>query len=121
MDGEFNEVEFIDSVKNDSELQVKWCSYYVICSGFCKEVMVMLEFDIIVQVVVVLENEVIVLVFKLKWQFILGVNKIVLFMCQFGQFVVVVFVVVVVILGVQQMNQFVLIELFMMFQIGGIV
>lgn len=104
MDGEFDDNGFVDSIKNDSELLVKWCSYYVICSGLCKEVLVMLEFDIIVQVVVVFEQEFIVLVLKFKWKFLFVVNKVVLFFCQLGQLVVVVLVVVVVILGVQQVN-----------------
>ena len=88
MDGELNEAEFIDSVKNDSELQAKWRSYHVIRSGLRKEATVMPEFDITAQVAAALENEATVLAPKSKWQSIPGVNKIVPFMRQSGQFAV---------------------------------
>lgn len=119
MDGELNEAEFIDSVKNDSELQAKWRSYHVIRSGLRKEATVMPEFDITTQVAAALENEATVLAPKSKWQSIPGVNKIVPFMRQSGQFAVAASVAAAVILGVQQMNQPAPTEPFTTFQTGG--
>ncbi|BBO26890.1 anti-sigma-E factor RseA [Alteromonas sp. I4] len=119
MDGELNEAEFIDSVKNDSELQAKWRSYHVIRSGLRKEATVMPEFDITAQVADALENEATVLAPKSKWQSIPGVNKIVPFMRQSGQFAVAASVAAAVILGVQQMNQPAPTEPFTTFQTGG--
>ena len=119
MDGELNEAEFIDSVKNDSELQAKWRSYHVIRSGLRKEATVMPEFDITAQVAAALENEATVLAPKSKWQSIPGVNKIVPFMRQSGQFAVAASVAAAVILGVQQMNQPAPTEPFTTFQTGG--
>ena len=119
MDGELNEAEFIDSVKNDSELQAKWRSYHVIRSGLRKEATVMPEFDITAQVAAALENEATVLAPKSKWQSIPGVNKIVPFMRQSGQFAVAASVAAAVILGVQQMNLPAPSERFTTFQTGG--
>ena len=119
MDGELNEAEFIDSVKNDSELQAKWRSYHVIRSGLRKEATVMPEFDITAQVAAALENEATVLAPKSKWQSIPGVNKIVPFMRQSGQFAVAASVAAAVILGVQQMNQPAPTEPFTTFQTCG--
>ena len=119
MDGELNEAEFIDSVKNDSELQAKWRSYHVIRSGLRKEATVMPEFDITAQVAAALENEATVLAPKSKWQSIPGVNKIVPFMRQSGQFAVAASVAAAVILGVQQMNQPAPTEPFTTIQTGG--
>ena len=119
MDGELNEAEFIDSVKNDSELQAKWRSYHVIRSGLRKEATVMPEFDITAQVAAALENEATVLAPKSKWQSIPGVTKIVPFMRQSGQFAVAASVAAAVILGVQQMNQPAPTEPFTTFQTGG--
>lgn len=119
MDGELNEAEFIDSVKNDSELQAKWRSYHVIRSGLRKEATVMPEFDITAQVAAALENEATVLAPKSKWQSIPGVNKIVPFMRQSGQFAVAASVAAAVILGVQQMNQPAPTEPFTTFQTNG--
>lgn len=119
MDGELNEAEFIDSVKNDSELQAKWRSYHVIRSGLRKEATVMPEFDITAQVAAALESEATVLAPKSKWQSIPGVNKIVPFMRQSGQFAVAASVAAAVILGVQQMNQPAPTEPFTTFQTNG--
>ena len=119
MDGELNEAEFIDSVKNDSELQAKWRSYHVIRSGLRKEATVMPEIDITAQVAAALENEATVLAPKSKWQSIPGVNKIVPFMRQSGQFAVAASVAAAVILGVQQMTQPAPTEPFTTFQTGG--
>ena len=119
MDGELNEAEFIDSVKNDSELQAKWRSYHVIRSGLRKEATVMPEIDITAQVAAALENEATVLAPKSKWQSIPGVNKIVPFMRQSGQFAVAASVAAAVTLGVQQMNQPAPTEPFTTFQTGG--
>ena len=119
MDGELNEAEFIDSVKNDSELQAKWRSYHVIRSGLRKEATVMPEIDITAQVAAALENEATVLAPNSKWQSIPGVNKIVPFMRQSGQFAVAASVAAAVILGVQQMNQPAPTEPFTTFQTGG--
>lgn len=119
MDGELNEAEFIDSVKNDSELQAKWRSYHVIRSGLRKEATVMPEFDITARVAAALENEATVLAPKSKWRAIPGVNKIVPFMRQSGQFAVAASVAAAVILGVQQMNQPVPTEPFTTFQTTG--
>ena len=93
--------------------------YHVIRSVLRKEATVMPEFDITAQVAAALENEATVLAPKSKWQSIPGVNKIVPFMRQSGQFAVAASVAAAVILGVQQMNQPAPTEPFTTFQTGG--
>lgn len=104
MDGELNDNVFVDGLKNDSELLAKWRSYHVIRSGLRKEASVMPEFDITAQVAAALESEATVLAPKSKLSAIPGVNKIIPFMRQSGQFAVAASVAAAVILGVQQYN-----------------
>ncbi|NVK54620.1 MAG: transcriptional regulator [Alteromonadaceae bacterium] len=104
MDGELNESEFVDTIKNDSELLAKWRSYHVIRSGLRKEASVMPEFDITAQVAAALDNEATVLAPRSKWKSLPVIGKIVPLVRQSGQFAVAASVAAAVILGVQQAN-----------------
>ncbi|MDC8832750.1 sigma-E factor negative regulatory protein [Alteromonas gilva] len=104
MDGELNESEFVDNLKNDSELLAKWRSYHVIRSGLRKEASVMPEFDITAQVAAALDDEATVLAPRSKWKTMPVIGKIVPLIRQSGQFAVAASVAAAVILGVQQMN-----------------
>ncbi|MFT6344104.1 MAG: sigma-E factor negative regulatory protein RseA [Paraglaciecola sp.] len=95
----------LDAVRNDVDLQLKWKSYHLIRDGLRKELPVNIHFDIADKVAQALEAEPAILAPKKTWRDIPLAIKIVPFAKQGGQMAIAASVAVVMIIGVQQLNQ----------------
>ncbi len=95
----------MDAVRNDVDLQLKWKSYHLIRDGLRKELPVNIHFDIADKVAQALEAEPAILAPKKTWRDIPLAIKIVPFAKQGGQMAIAASVAVVMIIGVQQLNQ----------------
>ena len=95
----------LDAVRNDVDLQLKWKSYHLIRDGLRQELPVNIHFDIADKVAQALEAEPAILAPKKTWRDIPLAIKIVPFAKQGGQMAIAASVAVVMIIGVQQLNQ----------------
>jgi sigma-E factor negative regulatory protein RseA len=95
----------LDAVRNDVDLQLKWKSYHLIRDGLRQELPVNIHFDIADKVVQALEAEPAILAPKKTWRDIPLVINIIPFAKQGGQMAIAASVAVVMIIGVQQLNQ----------------
>ena len=95
----------LDAVRNDVDLQLKWKRYHLIRDSLRQELSVNIHFDIADKVAQALEAEPAILAPKKTWRDIQLVSNIVPFAKQGGQMAIAASVAVVMIIGVQQLNQ----------------
>ncbi len=95
----------LDAVRNDVDLQLKWKRYHLIRDSLRQELPVNIHFDIADKVAQALEAEPAILAPKKTWRDIQLVSNIVPFAKQGGQMAIAASVAVVMIIGVQQLNQ----------------
>ena len=95
----------LDAVKVDVDLQLKWKSYHLIRDGLRQELPANIHFDIADRVAQALEAEPAILAPKKTWRDIPLVSRVVPFAKQGGQMAIAASVAVVMIIGVQQLNQ----------------
>jgi sigma-E factor negative regulatory protein RseA len=95
----------LNVIKDDIDLQQKWKSYHLIRDSLRQELPVHIHFDIADKVAQALEAEPAILAPKKTWRDITLVSNIVPFARQGGQMVIAASVAVVMIVGVQHLNQ----------------
>ncbi|MCU7555741.1 RseA family anti-sigma factor [Alteromonas sp. ASW11-19] len=106
MDGEAQDNDIIDVIKQDAELRAKWQRYHVIRSGLRKEASVAPQVDITASVAAALENEPTIMApKKSRWSKVPVLGSVVPFARQTGQYAVAASVAAAFILGYQQFNQ----------------
>jgi sigma-E factor negative regulatory protein RseA len=97
--------QMLDAVKDDVDLQLKWRSYHLIRDGLRQEMPVNIHFDIADKVAQALEAEPAILAPKKTWRNIPLVSNVVPFAKQGGQMAIAASAAIVMIIGVQQLNQ----------------
>tara|TARA_A200000113_G_scaffold55594_1_gene46744 strand:+ start:167 stop:745 length:579 start_codon:yes stop_codon:yes gene_type:complete len=106
MDGELEDNDIINAVKQDDELRAKWQRYHVIRGVMRKEASVAPNLDITASVAAALESEpAIVAPKQSRWRSLPVLGNVVPFAKQSGQLAVAASVAVAVIFGVQYSNQ----------------
>jgi len=105
VDGELHDSDFINDLKNNTELTAKWQSYHLIRDGLRKDLPSHLNFDIAANVLQALADQPAILAPKKSWRELPLVASVLPFAQQSGQMAIAASVAVVMILGVQQLNQ----------------
>jgi sigma-E factor negative regulatory protein RseA len=105
VDGELHDSDFLDAINSDAELAGKWQSYHLIRDGLRKELPQNINFDIAANVAKALESEPVILAPKRTWRDLPLVGNVIPFAKQGGQMAIAASAAIVMILGVQQLNQ----------------
>jgi sigma-E factor negative regulatory protein RseA len=105
VDGELQDSDFINGLKDNTELAAKWQNYHLIRDSLRKELPSHINFDIAANVAQALESEPAILAPKKSWRDLPLVGSMLPFAKQGGQMAIAASVAVAMILGVQQINQ----------------
>lgn len=97
--------DVLDAVRDDVDLQQRWKSYHLIRDGLRQELPANINVDVAEQVARALQSEPTILMPKKTWRDSPLVSSIVPFAKQGGQMAIAASVAVVMIIGVQQINQ----------------